>query len=344
MYPQKIPYIICMSIFCLSANLTPAQNQNLDIFGSDEPLKITLEFDLKQLIKGKYKGEYIQAQFQTDLPDGEAISEKIRIRARGNTRRKYCFLPPIKLNFKDPQTQKPLFMGLSTLKLVTPCKYTKTFQQYVYTEYLAYRMFNEISPISFKVRMVDLTYIDSRGKKEPYHAYGFLIEHVDHMAARNTSREVEVPKFSQKLVNMDYMAKVAIFQFAIGNTDWLVENLHNMKLIQLNEFSRQEIYAVPYDFDYSGLVNTIYAVPHEELGLASVQERLYRGLCFSEAELEDVFRLFREKKERILKLIEDFTLLDEQRRYAMLTYIDEFYQIIDNPIFVRNQIHGYCIK
>lgn len=344
MYPKKIPYYLCMSIFCLHAHFSSAQNENLDIFASEDPLKITLEFDQKQLLKGKYKGAYMPAQFHIELADSAAVSTPIRIRARGNSRRKYCLLPPIKLNFKDPESDQSRFMGLSTLKLVTPCKNNETFQQYVYTEYLAYRMFNQISPISFKVRLVDLTYIDSKGKKDPYHAYGFLIEHVDHMAARNTSREVEVPKFSQKLVDMGYMAKVAVFQFAIGNTDWLVENLHNVKLIQLNTFSKQEIYAVPYDFDYSGLVNTIYAVPHEDLGLTSVQERLYRGLCFSKEELESVFQLFRERKTEIFALIDNFDMLEDSHRNAVGKYIEEFYQIIDNPVFVRNQIQGYCIK
>jgi len=322
--------------------LTSGRGQSSDLFSSDEPLKITLTFDIKQLLKRKYKDEYIPAQFDAELVPGQVVSQKIRVRARGITRRSICTLPPIKLNFKDKENGGSKFMDQTTLKLVTPCKNNKLFQQYVYTEYLAYRMFNFISDISFKVRMVELTYIDSKGKKDPYLAYGFLIEHVDQMAARNNSREIEIEKFSQKLVNPNYMAKVAVFQYAIGNTDWLVENLHNLKVIQLNAFDRQELYAVPYDFDYAGLVNTIYAIPHEDLGLKSVQERLYRGLCFSDEEMNEALQLFRDNRDNINALIQNFDLLDKSQQHSIQKYMDEFYQIIDNPIMVKNNITGYC--
>lgn len=342
MYLRKILQFLCLSIFCFSTISLLGQGQSVDLFSSRDPLKITLTFDVKQLLKGKYKDKYIPADLQVEPEPGQIISESIKIRARGNSRRTYCHLPPIKLNFKDDETKESKFMGQTTLKLVSPCKSNKSFQQYVYIEYLAYQMFNTISDISFKVRLVEFTYIDSRGKRAPYEAYGFIIEHIDHLAKRNTSREIELAKFSQKLVNKDYMAKVAVFQYAIGNTDWLVANLHNVKLIQLNDIFRQEVYAVPYDFDYAGLVNAIYAVPHEDLGLESVRERLFRGLCYSSEELRDVFQLFKDRKGEIISLIETFSLLEDRQRYAMMKYIEEFYQIIDNPISVKNNIQGFC--
>ena len=73
---------------------------------------------------------------------------------------------------------------------------------------------------------------------------------------------------------------------------------------------------MPYDFDYSGLVNTDYAIPYEGLGLKSVRERRYVGICRSEDVFINALREFTEKKEQFYKVINDFTLLDaKEKRY-----------------------------
>ena len=36
---------------------------------------------------------------------------------------------------------------------------------------------------------------------------------------------------------------------------------------------------MPYDFDYSGLVDAPYAVPPDSIHLANVRVRRYRGFC-----------------------------------------------------------------
>ena len=53
---------------------------------------------------------------------------------------------------------------------------------------------------------------------------------------------------------------LCLFEYMISNTDWNVSLLHNIKLIRKKD--TKEIIVVPYDFDYSGLVNADYAVPN----------------------------------------------------------------------------------
>ncbi|MEM6805469.1 MAG: hypothetical protein AAF696_28990, partial [Bacteroidota bacterium] len=214
-----------LTISFLLLKLLPlhAQEQTEGLFSTDQVLKIDLSFDFKELLKNKHKEEYVEADFEANFADGNQIAERIRIRARGNLRKSYCNFPPIKLNFKGKEKGSSKFLGQKKLKLVTPCKGSKIFQQYVYGEYLAYKMFNLVSDLSFRVRLVELRYIDKSGKRKPMEFSGFLIEDVDDMAARNDCREMEVSKFSQRLVEHDYMAKVSLFQYAIGNTDWKIE-------------------------------------------------------------------------------------------------------------------------
>lgn len=332
-----ISHIIISGILLIGAPLY-AQDQYDELFASDQPLKIDLQFDFKELLKNKYKEEYVAADFEATFEDGTQISEGIKIRARGNLRKQYCNFPPIKLNFKGEKKGSSKFLGQKKLKLVTPCKGSEVFQQYVYGEFLAYKMFNLISDLSFRVRLVELRYIDKSGKKKPMEFSGFLIEDVDDMAARNECREMEIPKFSQRLVEHNYMAKVSLFQYAIGNTDWKIENIHNVKILQTNDPINQILYAVPYDFDYAGLVNAMYAVPQENLGLTSVRERLYLGIYQNEARINESIDIFLSKEIAIHQLIDEFEPLDKGTRIRIKRYLKEFYSIIKNPFLVRNNI------
>ena len=82
---------------------------------------------------------------------------------------------------------------------------------------------------------------------------------------------------------------------------------------------------VPYDFDYSGLVDADYAIPYEPLGLTSVRERRYVGICRSEDVFLNTLKEFSQKKEAFYKLINDFQLLNEKERTKMIRYLDSFY-------------------
>ena len=75
----------------------------------------------------------------------------------------------------------------------------------------------------------------------------------------------------------DHFLKMAVFQFMIGNTDWSVPYLQNIKFITKD--STKAPLTVPYDFDHAGIVSAPYALPAEELEMSSVLERRYRGYC-----------------------------------------------------------------
>ena len=65
---------------------------------------------------------------------------------------------------------------------------------------------------------------------------------------------------------------------------------------------------MPYDFDYSGIVGTDYAVPFESLPIKTVQERLYMAVCRSETEFANALNEFTEKKDEFYKVINDFPI------------------------------------
>ena len=92
---------------------------------------------------------------------------------------------------------------------------------------------------------------------------------------------------------------MSVFQYMIGNTDWSIKALHNIKLITFDN-SRRPI-PIPYDFDQSGLVNASYTLPAEHLQIKSVRERVYNGYYQPMSVLKPVLNVFRKKKGSFLQ-------------------------------------------
>ncbi len=56
---------------------------------------------------------------------------------------------------------------------------------------------------------------------------------------------------------------------------------------------------IPYDFDQSGVINIPYAEPNRALRIGSVRQRLYRGLCAMNDELEWVIQRLNEQRAEV---------------------------------------------
>jgi hypothetical protein len=154
---------------------------------------------------------------------------------------------------------------------------------------------------------------------------------VDDLAKRNGCRELEIKKLHTERTNRKFMTLVAMFEYMIGNTDWSVPGDHNIKLIQVRDSTNSMPYAIPYDFDYSGLVNAEYAVPDEQLGTTSVRERVYRGFPRTQEEIQEASQVFLSKKQEIYDLIRNFPQLDKRDKDDMIKFLDEFYQVVSDP-------------
>ena len=197
-------------------------------------------------------------------------------------------------------------------------------------------MYNLITDKSFRVRLVKIKYEDTRGKVKPYSQYGFLLEDVDEMAARNKCVEVQGGKFLTESTDRKQMTLVYLFEYMIGNTDWSVPHFHNVKLIRgKNESSTTLPYTVPYDFNNSGIVNASYALPQEELGIESVRVRLYRGFPRTMEELDAAISVFKKQQDKIEALISNCSWLNNKYKKEMSNYLEEFFKIIDSKSSVK---------
>jgi hypothetical protein len=277
--------------------------------------------------------------------DGDTVVHDFEFKTRGYFRRLYldCDVPPLRFDFKKKQVMHTLFEGQDKLKLVTHCRDQIDFyEQNLLKEYLIYRAYNVVTENSFRARLARITYVDTKRKRDPITRYGFLIEDEDRLAARLGGRRLERGAIGQEDINRDVMTLLAVFQFMIGNTDWEVLGFHNVKVVLVDP--REPPLAVPYDFDWSGLVGAPYARPHSDLPIRDVQQRHFMGHCRSEAEFEAAFDRLRAVQGDLYALFRGFPLLDKKQAEGMIKYLDDFYELIDNPRAVRRSILRMCKK
>lgn len=295
---------------------------------------MTLTTDLRQLQTEKKDDAFQIASVSLKLADSIVINESIMVGARGNFRRTYCRIPPLMLNFRNATS--PRLHSLGKLKLVIGCGINAIDEILLLKEFLVYKIYNILEEMSFRVRPLQIRYSDTRGKIKPFTQYAFLIEDDADMAGRNNCRKKEEITILTEKTNRDMMTMVAIFQYMIGNTDWAVPNNHNIKLIYDKKNKIAPPYVVPYDFDYCGLVNAGYAVPHELIGTEKVTERVYRGFPRTMEEIQIKLDIFRNKKDSIYSLINNFSLLDSKVKKEMTNYLDDFFKFIENKGQVKS--------
>lgn len=298
------------------------------LFLSNEVLHFTIRMDVKTVLRDRGDDrESHRAVLVYVGANGEEVEEKLKVRVRGNRRRdpSVCRFPPLQLNFSRKTVEKTIFGKVNKLKMVTHC----INDEYVLREYLVYKVYNTLTDASYRVRLCRVQYEDIRGKRKAQTGYAFLIEDDDVMAARNNATVLpeDLPVRMDRAEQMP-MAKLAFFQFMIGNTDWSVPFRHNIDLLQ-TEPSSPPI-PVPFDFDYAGIVGTPYASPPPELGISSVRQRLFRGYAYPDEVYVQVRNFYNQRKPAIYKVYQDFKLLD--RRYIRQTtkYLDQFYETLND--------------
>jgi len=151
---------------------------------------------------------------------------------------------------------------------------------------------------------------------------------------------VEVASAPPSDFQQEQAALMYVFQFMIGNTDWAISQFHNVKALRIGS----EYFPIPYDFDWSGLVDAPYAGPNPKIAdrIENVRERLFWGACNDAIDYQALFDRFRGKRDSILALPESLPELSERNQRSAVEYLQEFYEVIDNEDAARRQIVNAC--
>lgn len=325
-------------LFCVTAiQIVHGQTPPIDrvgFFKDTSLINATLVTNMVKILNhGNKKGYNISGTFITSLPDGTSVKDPVLIEKRGHFRSDFCYVPPIKIIFNYRDSAR--LYSLKSMKLVSECKVSSDHEQFLFKEFLAYKIYNLITDRSFQVRLIKVRWEDSAGRKKPLDEYGFLLEDLKDLAARNNCTEWKKGNLNTEQTDRRQMTTVALFEYMIGNTDWAVTVSHNTRLILSMTDTLSRPYVVPYDFDYSGLVNTYYSIPDEKLEIENVTQRVYRGFPRTMPELQQALDTFRAQKKNIYDLINNFSYLSPRSKREMTVFLDGFYENIDNPRMVK---------
>lgn len=316
------------------------------LFAENDAFPFTLSADFKAINKDRSTEgkKHYPALLTVPREGGQPTTLHVTLRTRGHFRLRAssCGFVPLRVEFNRDEAEGTIFDRQKALKLVTHCQPDKEYEQYTLREYLVYRALNVLTPRSFRARLARPTYVQASDGKTITTRFGMFLEDDDDVARRSEGRVMELPRVLFKDVDQDALTLIMVFEYMIGNTDFSMYALHNVRLIST---PAKKVYVVPYDFDLSGLVNTSYALPERALGIRSVRDRLYRGPCRAPSEIEPVLEQFRAHKQEIFALYDSLPELDPPYRREARSYLDEFYRSIDRAGTVKSTfIDGQCSK
>ncbi len=338
---MKLLSILTIVGLALAAAVPAHADSATPLFASDQPIKITIQAPLATLMHNRaFTGSV--AGSVTD-PSGVKLPASFAL--RGITRRtaETCEFAPLRVNFTGSPAAGSLFAGQDKLKLVTHCRNAPAFQQNVLLEYAAYRMYNLLTPFSMRTRLATIDYVDESGRPITSRL-GFFLEQPSDIARRNTLREVVAgERIPVAWLNPVDAARYALFQDMIANHDWSMragppgdECCHNARLI--GTAAPGQVIPVPYDFDFSGLVNAAYATPPDELGISSVRQRQYRGYCLHNGPALAAARQLRAKRSEMLAVLAQTPGMDSRTIHGATAYLERFFTDIATDDAAANKL------
>lgn len=315
------------------------------LFDSDEPIRIEIRGAVNDASKGR-RGSH-PAVLSLRSPGSE--THQVRLSPRGITRlkRDVCQFAPLRIALPQGAPPGSLFEGQRSLKLVTHCRSSESFQQHVLLEYAAYRLFNLVTPMSYRVRLAAIDYVDDKGQPIISRA-GFFIEDIRDVAARNATREARVGEsVPPSAIDPEQTTNVALFEYMIGNLDWSARAgppgdtcCHNARLI--GPLPNGRLAPVPYDFDFSGLVDAPYATPPDVLPVRSVRKRYYRGYCHHNALVPGAVARFQQLRPQLIGLFAQIPGMDERTQGKASAYLAGFFEDIASPQSVSRELLRTC--
>lgn len=333
--------ILALAASVLTAPALSAQR----LFKSDEPLTITFTTNLRDMLRERdsTKVEWHDAEMLVRDAAGVEETVAVRLRARGHFRRQSvnCAFPPIFVRATREDRDDTILQGSPRVKLVTPCRPGRAdYQQYIFTEYLAYRTYQVIDPVHHRTRLAKVTYVDAENRVKPIEVTAFFLETGEEVADQAKMTFTERTGVTWEFIPNEVIDRISMFQYWVANTDWSVAGLHNMIML---EGEKMVYRPVAYDFDWTGLVNTRYSKPNEMLGLKSTRQRLHRGPCRTAEQWAPTIAFFKEKRTEIDALWS--TPLEGQDPKILAAgkkYLDELWPILDDPRRFKREIIDQC--
>jgi len=322
-------------LFHFQNGIAQTANKPATIFeylAGEEAVKMTLEADMTTLLASRQVDEYYPALLT--LADGKSF--QVKIKPKGKYRRKVAEVPPLKIKFTKKSLQAEGLDTLNEVRLVLPCYDNILGDELIIREYLTYRMFEKLTGASVRARLVKLTLRDTHVEKSRKVMYAILLEDNEETAARLNGAIVEQYGLPVDSTILYQTALVAMFEYMIGNTDWDISMMRNVRLVRSAESGK--ILVIPYDFDFSGFVSAPYASPASESGLLTVRDRYLMANGINREALRRATQILKSAKPDLYAICRS-KLISRDSSLELMGYLDTFFEQItetdDVPVRMR---------
>lgn len=317
-----VTYLLIISFFVCASSPVKAQRKSIfEHLTAEEGAKVTLEADITTIVQQKKTSQYFPGTLT--LEDGTVF--RVELKPRGRYRRKISEVPPLKMKFKKKDLAAAGFDTLNDIKIVLPTTDSDRGDELLLKEYIAYRMYEHLTPASVKARLVRLNMRDSHVEKSKKTMFAMLLEDEDETAARLKGTVVADYGISNDSLLTNQAAMAIMFQYMIGNTDWEIAMLRNVRLLRAGESGK--VLVIPYDFDFSGFVGAPYATPSSESGLKTVRDRFLMANGLNTDALKKSVQLLKNAR-RPLEGICKSKFVSRQLADEMIAYLDTFFNTL----------------
>jgi hypothetical protein len=321
----KTTTLLFSTVLLLSAFKLKGQHPKQSIFDRmnyTEILDITITTDLQAIADKRSEAKHPAT---ISFVDATGIPQQweVKLAARGKFRRMRCTeIPPLKINFDKDDLREAGLTKFDDLKLVNQCmEDAEAAREILVKEYLAYELYHEITSESYRVQFLNITYTDVHTGESIVRA-GFVIEDTDQLSDRIGAQKVEQERgFRAEQFNAKQFQRMALFQYWIGNSDWSAIFGRNIKVLEKNG----QLIAIPYDFDFSGMVDAPYATPNSNYGLTSVQQRAYTGFETEVKGMEESIQQLVSMRAALRKMVKKQKLLSRASRREVWSYLASYF-------------------
>jgi hypothetical protein len=327
----------CLFFCVCSVGSTFGQEKKLqsifEYLTSKEAVHVKLSTDLTQLNGSRKSDDYIPAV----LTDQNGKKWKVEIKSRGKFRRKNGFFPPIKIKFSKKELAVEGYSAHNDLRVSLPFYEGNDGDDYMVREYLCYRMYEHLTPASVRARLVCMTLSDSHVESWKHEINTIFMEDDDELEQRLEVKEEEIYGLDPDSLLQTQAGLTAAFNYFIGNADWEVAGMRNVKLMRGTPGGK--IILIPYDFDFSGVVNAPYSKPASMSGLKTIKQRFLMADGIKPEHLRRAYMSIQKEAPALRKIVQSKYLKNSSQR-DILDYLQSFYDNLSSD----NTSNGAAMK